>query len=315
MDNSKSELVAKIRQKFEALESTCMSRYDAREEHIVSTLSYCMSVLEQLHSWAVFGIFPTDEDDADKYIGFVQQRFQCVIDPLRLIMKVTQEVSGSAEQHSLKPKSPKSLNPGEARVSPGKLRDRVDSMTTQYLHEGRNVHKMTMNIIQKCRKDIRVIYRWGQASLMDLHDVLDEPLAEELYFMVRGKMARVLSVISLFDEVSKNVEKSFTEDTSKTCLQQSPNNTNAGSSHGDSKNSSLSSNSEMLLALKDLEDSGSGFAMKQDADDGESVDSNTPEPPTSPRPKGLLNHPKILKDQLLTHSLSNSSMESESVVH
>jgi hypothetical protein len=36
-------------------------------------------------------------------------------------------------------------------------------------------------------------------------------------------------------------------------------------------------------------------------------DSSTPEPPTSPRPLGLVNHPKIIKDKQLQQSLSLSS--------
>jgi hypothetical protein len=300
----RGELVAKTRLKFEALESTCMTRYDAREEHILNTLSYCMSVLEQLHSWAIFGIFPTDEDDADKYVGFVEQRFQCVIGPLRVFHKVTANVDREASAIAgAKPQS------AEKRVA-RKLRDRIDSMTTEYLQEGRSVHKNVMAIVGKCRKDIRVIYRWGQASLMDLHDILDDSLADELYFMVRGKMARVLSIISQFDEAAVEVERSFSEDTAKRCLQEPKQlNTNAGSLV-DSKNSSLSSNSEMFLALEDLADSGSGYTLK-DADE-RSADSNTPEPPTSPRPKGLLNHPKILKDQLLSHSLPHKASPSKS---
>ena len=49
--------------------------------------------------------------------------------------------------------------------------------------------------------------RWGQASLFDLHDLLDDTLADELYFSIRGKMARVLCSISEVEEVADRIER------------------------------------------------------------------------------------------------------------
>jgi len=39
---------------------------------------YICQALERLEGWAAFAIFPADELNADKYIQFVEQRFQCV---------------------------------------------------------------------------------------------------------------------------------------------------------------------------------------------------------------------------------------------
>lgn len=82
-------------------------------------------------------------------------------------------------------------------------------MSQEYLEEGASIKEAVMERLHKCRKDTRTLYRWGQASLLDLHDIVDESLADELYFMVRGKMARILSTISIFEEAAEQIEKNL----------------------------------------------------------------------------------------------------------
>ena len=93
----------------------------------------------------------------------------------------------------------------------GSLRDRTTHICQQYLEEGHFVKRIVLHRLQECRKDLRTIYRWGQASLLDLHDVIDEALADELYFLVRGKMQRVLATISAFEEAAEQIEKNLTQ--------------------------------------------------------------------------------------------------------
>src|SRR6218665_219046 len=81
--NEVTLIVARTRRKFEELKETCMERYVSREQRVVVTLNFCMTALERLEGWALFAIFPTDELDGEKYLYFVQKRFQCVASQLR----------------------------------------------------------------------------------------------------------------------------------------------------------------------------------------------------------------------------------------
>ena len=406
-------LVAVVRKKFEKLEHTCMERYQAREQRVLSTLSYCMTALEQLQSWAVFAIFPTDEQNSDKYVTFVEQRFQCVIQPLRIFQSALQREAGSGSgsgierghagyggsgtgahasdtgslssrgssprdfasprSHSSDSRSPaRSRSPVEALprgMSPhppdhfrsgsssdsglgndtsrshagSTLRDRTNNISQQYLEEGHFVKRIVLHRLQKCRKDLRTIYRWGQASLLDLHDVIDEAVADELYFLVRGKMQRVLSTISAFEEAAELIEKNLTQ------LQnggggggvagETPPESDAGynglegfdlrldlqSKEGEDVGYGDLGPADRRLFLDDMtgdqghvprvgsysarETSTFLSARGTDGDDMRTyIDSNseagsTPEPPSSPRPKGLVNHPKIMQDKLRSFAL------------
>ena len=61
-----AQLLGRLRRKFEKLEETCMERYQTREQRVISTLNFCMTALEQLQSWALFAIFPLDEQSSDR---------------------------------------------------------------------------------------------------------------------------------------------------------------------------------------------------------------------------------------------------------
>lgn len=50
-----------------------------------------------MKNWAVFAIFPQDEQQSDKYVGFVEQRYQCIIGPLRMFVNaIERDIKQSA---------------------------------------------------------------------------------------------------------------------------------------------------------------------------------------------------------------------------
>ena len=89
------------------------------------------------------------------------------------------------------------------------LKNVIENMTKKYIIEGQMIRGEIEKRLAKNRKDIRILYRWGQASLMDLHDLLDDTLADELYFSVRGKMARILCSMSEVEETADKIEKTL----------------------------------------------------------------------------------------------------------
>ena len=89
------------------------------------------------------------------------------------------------------------------------LKNVIENMTKRYIIEGQMIRDEIEKRLAKNRKDVRILYRWGQASLMDLHDLLDDTLADELYFSVRGKMARILCSMSEVEETADKIEKTL----------------------------------------------------------------------------------------------------------
>jgi len=57
-----SAVICRTRRRLDQEKTKCMQRYEAREQRILKTLNYCLTALEKLESWAVFAIFPTDEN-------------------------------------------------------------------------------------------------------------------------------------------------------------------------------------------------------------------------------------------------------------
>jgi hypothetical protein len=213
-DREAAPLVGKIRRKFEKLEKICQDRYQARESRILDTLNYCMAALDQLHSWSLFAIFPLDEAHADQYLGFVDHRYKKVIDPMRKFRSVIREQTNSGNFNSQS--DVLNLDQGYAGSEDStSLRTYVSDLTQTYHKEADAIKVLVQNKLNQSRKDLRTVFRWGQASLMDLHDVLDESLADELYFMVRGKMARILSGISALEDISEQIDRNLS-----LCLQQ-----------------------------------------------------------------------------------------------
>ena len=250
---------------------------------VVATLEFCMTALEQLRSWAVFAIFPTDENQKDKYVQFVEQRYKCVMEPLRLFLTAierskalsepmrtrrttprdrsyekTRDSSQTARDHMTSPRdlrtrhrsglgadisiqkgnrfktqpesprlgyrqSAQCLEPADDDVivedvpSPAEmtgaagtpLREEVHRLAKQYHEEGNSIRDAVMTRLVRCRKDTQTLYKWGQASLLDLHELLDEALADELYFMVRSKMTRILATIGVFEEAAEQIERTL----------------------------------------------------------------------------------------------------------
>ncbi|KAK2158249.1 hypothetical protein LSH36_174g06048 [Paralvinella palmiformis] len=420
------QVVARVRKKFQKLEETCMERYQAREHRVISTLDFCMTALEQLQKWALFAIFPLDEQNSDKYLAFVEQRFRCVVNPLRLFLNALhreQSPTGVGPGIPLangrkSPRSPRTSleqslrdsgrgspifgefrldrprewpeknqptacasardsqalsnsfnasgsssggsasgsshdsglfltsaasdhgsngnNVGKQRETP--LRDRISSMSAQYIEEGESVRRSVAGKLEKCRRDMRIIYRWGQASLVDLNDVLDDSLSDELYFLVRGKMQRILSDLSAFEEAADQIDKNLSHYFQSQSKERPPNGLDidnpefvidfpkdllGGASSSLSRHSPRFESFDLRLDLEDVEEVGNPItprftatAGKDDVtDSGESTRGSTPEPPTSPRPKGLVNHPKIMKDKLQSYALPRVILKSTFLVH
>ena len=68
---------------------------------------------------------------------------------------------------------------------------------------------MVLSRLARYRKHAKTLLKWAQASLLDLHEVVDEAMAEELYFLVRSKMSRILSLVSALEEASEHIEQSL----------------------------------------------------------------------------------------------------------
>ena len=84
-------------------------------------------------------------------------------------------------------------------------------MSKSYLDEGQTTRRQVLTRLQKCRKDLHVVYQWGLTSLNELSDVIDESMADELFFMIRGKMSRILSECSSFEEAAEEIERNMSQ--------------------------------------------------------------------------------------------------------
>ncbi len=200
---------------------------------VLNTIGFCVTTLEQLQNWATFAIFPQDEGHSEKYINFVEFKYQCIIEPLRNLYSAIfhsdppqvgtppneagddlEINSRSQDQESVVDSLPagadaRSLQNSRHSDLDRDLKDQVEHMTRKYIYEGHMIHDEIVKRLSKNRKDIRILYRWGQASLFDLHDLLDDTLADELYFSVRGKMARILCSMSEVEETADKIEKTL----------------------------------------------------------------------------------------------------------
>ncbi len=215
--NTNSHLLRQVQRKFDKLEEQSMDRYEVREEKVVAAIMFCVTALEQLQNWAMFAIFPQDEKCSAKYISFVEYKYQCVLVPLRNLNQaiIRNEILASSPRdagdeikrensgYSIKEKSNHSESPRSG------LRRRITNVTQKYITEGQTIKQNVLGKLQKNRKDIQILYRWGQSSLMDLHDIIDDTLADELYYSIRGKMTRIVSSMSEVEEVCDKIEKNL----------------------------------------------------------------------------------------------------------
>lgn len=201
------------------------------------------------------------------------------------------------------------------------LRDKITKLARAYVEEAHSIKKEVEFYVKKCRTDIRVIYRWCQASILDLGDVIDDAMADELYFMVRGKLARSISSISVLEEAADVAEKTLTHHFGeKTQSKEAAETSTDGSVDEESypldapwvgtpqSGRSVSTDSGAgTLGMSTFGASLPGeFSIGHLLSDSEATprasdtsrSSPGPGPPRSPRPKGLVNHPRIVKDRM-----------------
>ena len=265
----------KIREQKSQKKLLCYISFTSFNSRVVTTLDFCMTALEQLRSWAVFAIFPTDESQREKYVSFVEQRYACVIEPLRQFVDVLHDSEvkvghvtsttlsrdsrrsspvtsvatglppdisiqrGNRFKNSLE--SPRLGYPQKVSVlqnsydgngvdihdmetaqeyeihqkherdatqeSSSPLRDEIHEISRRYSEEGTEIRNCVFEQLQQCKEHREILFKWGQASLSSLGEILDEALADELYFMVRSKTTRILSTISIFEETADKIEK------------------------------------------------------------------------------------------------------------
>ena len=66
-------------------------------------------------------------------------------------------------------------------------------------------------VVDRCRRDLHTVLQWGVRSLDELHDVIDETMADELSCMVREKMLRILSEMADFEEAAEEFERTMAQ--------------------------------------------------------------------------------------------------------
>ena len=190
---------------------------------VLNTIGFCVSTLEQLQNWATFAIFPQDEGHSDRYLNFVEFKYKCIIEPLRTLYRSMfhcdppreggiENGDGSPDGESTIDSLPAGADARSLQVhnqDENDLKNVIENMTKRYIIEGQMIRDEIEKRLAKNRKDVRILYRWGQTSLMDLHDLLDDTLADELYFSVRGKMARILCSMSEVEETEDKIEKTL----------------------------------------------------------------------------------------------------------
>lgn len=183
---------------------------------------------------------------------------------------------------------------------------RVMQTVVRYREEVSVLADVIGEAFSKLRKDLRTVYRWGQGSVLDLYELLDDKLTDELYCAVRGKMARCLVTAARLDDIAKRIENDmgFASFLDLYIGSSSRGSTPATSPRKDDYDVAASSPFSELMAL--TEDSGSAKDSRRRAGNScsrcSSRSSNAssataPEPPPSPRPRKLGTHPKIIKDR------------------
>ena len=195
------DLVRRFRQKFENLEETCMERYQTREDKVVTMMTSSVTSLEQLQHWAQYGVSPRDHLHASQYLNFVDFKYQCSIEPLRklydhLVLTDPQLAQDQELGETTRPDTPTRANG---------LKERLNYISVKYNQEGSRIRKVLTKVLQKYRRDIRTMYRWGQGSILELQDIMDDSMADELYCMVRAKMTRTLGTLGTMEDICEQV--------------------------------------------------------------------------------------------------------------
>ena len=68
-----------------------------------------------------------------------------------------------------------------------------------------------LHVVGRCRSDLHTVLQWGTRSLDELHDVVDETMADELVCMIREKMLRILSDMADFEDAAEDFERTMTQ--------------------------------------------------------------------------------------------------------
>lgn len=262
------------------------------------------------------------------------------------------------------------------------------------------MHNAVTRVLQQKQDAVEIINQWGQSSVVNLRDVLDEALADDVYFCVRSRISRLLATLCEAEHIAEGIAQDlipakghmqpdddsghYREATwAEPCLKLQGPRTNtqipqpsdvtihpkkhseglngAGPIGFSGRQNIIGQNphhpkrqwlsSESVLARSDIITAGEDFDLelqevsdkweledysetetpkKSNQDAGRVSQQNvagviasdcprggtwasgatqtspttqSPEPPNSPRPRGLVNHPKIVKDKLHTLSL------------
>lgn len=60
------------------------------------------------------------------------------------------------------------------------------------------------------------LVQWSFRTLKEMEHLLDEPMTDELYFAVRGKLSRILSNAGVLEEAADEIEKNMSKSKGQT---------------------------------------------------------------------------------------------------
>ena len=335
-------VLTRLKSRLEALETTTMERFEARQASILRILRFCISGLEQLQEWALFAIFPLDESNGDAYLQFVQHRFQCISGPLKSFIDpsastkpptFTMSANGMTKEQDIQFDD----NVNFSAVPGDTIEEKIRHIANTHMADAFDIKEKVIHEVQMCKRGIRVVYRWCQASLVDLGDVIDDVMADELFYLTRGKLTRLLSAISMFEEASVEIDKNLVHQFKdqqflpengvvSLSLHETPDRDMKEGMAPMSQVSPVTPRTakspkpkeslvpDMRTIIADPADIGIAQLLTEsynsvcsrDSGRGEepSTAGSSPEPPQSPRPVNLINHPKIIKVKDRNYTLS-----------
>ena len=79
-DSPRKNLKKQVQKKVKDLEKESLERYKKREDKVVKCLNFCVGALEDLQAWAVFAIFPQDENQSEKYLQFIDYKYNSILE-------------------------------------------------------------------------------------------------------------------------------------------------------------------------------------------------------------------------------------------
>ena len=84
-------------------------------------------------------------------------------------------------------------------------------MSKYFLNEGLTTKKIVMEKLGIYYKDIESLFQWSFRTLKEMEHLLDEPMTDELFFTIRGKLSRILSNAGVLEEAAEEVEKNMSK--------------------------------------------------------------------------------------------------------